>query len=87
MKELPNWNDRRHATLTEPEVKEIVESWRSGQLVDSEAIDHKALALDIWRYYLYSDGPGDIIYNDGDHRTAVMDALAVAIDAAIEPTV
>ena len=40
--DLANWEERRHATLTEPEVKEIVESWRSGRLVDREAIDYEA---------------------------------------------
>ena len=31
--ELPNWADRHTATLTEAEVKEIVEAWRTRLLV------------------------------------------------------
>ncbi len=37
--ELPDWKGRHRAYLTEPEVKEIVEAWRSGRLVDREAIN------------------------------------------------
>ncbi len=33
----------RHRVYTEEEVKEIVESWRSGRLIDSEAIDKQAV--------------------------------------------
>lgn len=32
--DLPNWDDRHKAILTEAEVKEIVEAWRGRRLVE-----------------------------------------------------
>jgi hypothetical protein len=52
MNELPS-RERADKVLTEAEVKEIVEAWRSGRLIDREAIDYEAAGVQ----FIYESGP------------------------------